>query len=236
VNLHLEPSAILDNRDITAPITSAAAPMDETVLREVRKYRTCEIRDVQEHDEYRSFLQSALKPLGLYSEDFLPSTTSSCYKVTFGGEAVAIFRLTPVGPESVFHRTIPGASGKKILQVNNVAVEQTYQGELLLGVILKNCALLSHAKGFDFVAGLVRHEVLPLFVDFGTIPVRHEPLHLLGDAAICDYVTYFRTDRREHIDYALARSYHYFHRKVTMKNIAADVNRLVHAPDRLGGV
>jgi hypothetical protein len=234
---HLEDTAILANRDVTSPITLAAAPEDEAVLREVRKYHTYEIQDVHEHDEYREFLEKALKPLGLYSADFLPSTASSCYKVTFRDEAVAIFRLTPVSPDSVFHRTIPGAAGKKILQVNNVAVEQTYQGDLLLGIILKNCALLSFAKGFDFVAGLVRHEVLPLFVDFGTIPVRHEPLHLLGDTAICDYVTYFRTDRREHIDYALARSYHYFHRKVTMKSIAADVNRLaVRATDEVGRV
>ncbi|GAA4602225.1 hypothetical protein GCM10023195_06540 [Actinoallomurus liliacearum] len=235
--LHLEDDAILANRDVTSPITLVAAPEDETVLREVRKYRTHEIEDVHEHDEYREFLEKALKPLGLYSADFLPSSASSCYKVTFRDEAVAIFRLTPVAPDSVFHRTIPGASGKKILQVNNVAVEQTYQGDLLLGIILKNCALLSHAKGFDFVAGLVRHEVLPLFVDFGTLPVRHEPLHLLGDSAICDYVTYFRTDRREHIDYALARSYHYFHRKVTMKRIAADVKRsALRATDEFGSV
>jgi hypothetical protein len=207
-------------------VSYAAAPRDDVVLREVQKYQTIEITGAQDQHQYRDFLERALKPLGLYSDDFLPGAASSCYKITFRDQTVAIFRLTPVAASSLFHRVIPGACGKKILEVNNVAVEKSYKGDLLLGIILRNCALLSHAKGYEFVAGLVRHEILPAFVDFGTIPVQHDPLHLLGDDGICDYVTYFMTDEQEHIDYALARSYHYLHRKITMKNIDADVRRM----------
>ncbi|WP_460062607.1 hypothetical protein [Streptomyces sp. YKOK-I1] len=217
---------VLANLDMASPITYAASPKDEEVLQEVRKYQISEIGSVNELREYSEFLENALKPLGLFSEDFLPRPSSECYRVSFRGQLVAIFRLTPTARDSAFHRVIPGASGKKILEVNNVAVEQSYKGDLLLGIIMKNCALLSHVKGYDFVAGLIRHEILSLFTDFGTIPVRHAPLHLLGDESVCDYVTYFMTDSEEHVDYAISRSYHYFHRKVTMRRIAADVAAL----------
>lgn len=226
----MKTNVVQTNSDLELPGTYSASPRDETVLRELRKYEVYELTDLQEHDggyrEYEDFLKRSFKPIGLYNDEFLPAVESSCYKITFGDEIVAIFRLTPVGEDSVFHRTIPGAVGRKILEVNNVAVERTYQGDLLLGIILKNCAVLSHLKGYDVVAGLVRYDVLPVFVDFGTIPVRHEPLHLLGDPAIHDYVTYFMTNKKAHVDYALARSYHYFHRKVTMKNIDSDVKCL----------
>ncbi|MFD9203853.1 hypothetical protein ACFWDP_36995, partial [Streptomyces anthocyanicus] len=88
---------------------------------------------------------------------------------------------------------------------------------------MKYCALLAHAESYDFVAGLIRHDLLPLFTDFGTVPVRHTPFHLLRNEEVHDYVTYFMTDSKEHIEYAISRSYHYFHRKVTMRKIAADV-------------
>ncbi|GAA3122016.1 hypothetical protein ACFQ0X_06390 [Streptomyces rectiviolaceus] len=224
--MQLTDDDVLANQDMDSPITYVASPRDDHVLREVRKYQTSEIANVHELQEYGDFLRGALKPLGLFSEDFLPRASSECYKVTFRGQLVAIFRLTPAAPESAFHRTIPGGRGKKILEVNNVAVEQSYKGDLLLGIIMRNCALLSHVKGYDFVAGLIRYEILPLFTDFGTIPVRHTPFHVLGDEDVHDFVTYFMTDSKEHIDYAISRSYHYFHRKVTMRGIAADVDEL----------
>ncbi|WP_439675426.1 hypothetical protein [Embleya sp. MST-111070] len=225
-----------DHAMAASPVAFVAAPKDESVLAEVRKYQTCMITETQEREEYREFLEKALKPLGIYRDKFLPGVTSSCYKVTFDGRMAAIFRLTPAAPDSIYHEVIPGAAGRRIIEVNNVAIEQSFKGDLLLGIIMRNCALLSHAKGFDYVAGLIRHEILPMFVDFGTIPVRHAPLHLLGDETICDYVTYFMTDRKEHVDYAVSRSYHYFHRKVTMKRIAADVAESTLCPtDALGG-
>ena len=223
-DVRLDDSMILANQDIMLPASYAAAAEDETVLREVRKYTTHEITDGQAREEYEEFLQRAFKPLGIYREHFLPGASSSCYRINFQGQVVAIFRLTPVSPESALHQIIPGASRARILEVNNVAIDESFKGDLLIGIILKNCALLSHVKGFDFVAGIVRRQVLPVFVDFGTIPVLHEPFHLLGDPAICDYITYFRTDDDQYIDYVLARSYHYFHRKVTVKNI--DAHRL----------
>ncbi|MEV3993196.1 hypothetical protein AB0J57_30250 [Streptomyces sp. NPDC049837] len=219
------PSPVLENQERESFITYTAAPHDPDVLRELHKYQISEITETWEEEDYRDFLKKALTPLGLFREEFLPSQSSHCYRITFDGETTAIFRLTPTDPGSVFHQVIPGAAGKKILEVNNVAVEESFRGDLLLGVILRDCALLAHEKGYDFVAGVVRHEILPLFVDFGTIPVRHDPLHILGDENICDYVTYFMTHRREHIDYACARGYHYFHRKVTMNAIDADVRR-----------
>jgi hypothetical protein len=81
-------------------------------------------------------------------------------------------------------------------------------------------------RGYQVVAGIVRYEVLPFFVDFGTIPIRHDALHVLEDPSICDYITYFRTDEEMYVDYARARGYHYCHRKVTMKGIDADVRHL----------
>ncbi|WP_433662263.1 hypothetical protein ACQPW1_08960 [Nocardia sp. CA-128927] len=222
-----ETQVILDNRDLELPITFSASPASAIVIEELRKYQTHEIPDVDDNEEsyrqYKEFLERALKPLGLYREEFLPATASLCYRVTYCDETAAIFRLTPVGDKSIYHRLIPGASRKRILEVNNVAVEPAYRGDLLLGIIMKNCALLSHTLGFEIVAGIVRYEVLPMFVDFGTVPVHHEAIHLLGDDTICDYITYFMTREQAHVDYALARSYHYFHRKVTMKNIQTDV-------------
>lgn len=202
-----------------------AAPEDQKVLQEIRKYKTVEIQDLDDEGKYRKFLEDSFKPLGMYSENFLPNSASSCYKVTCSGEMVAIFRLTQAAPGSIFHEIIPDARNKKIIEVNNVAVEKKHRGELLLGIILRNCALLSHFKGCDVVAGVVRHDVLPYFVDFGTIPVLHEPFHLLGDPKIDDYITYFMTSSRDHVEYAITRGYHYFHRKITMNEIKADVKR-----------
>ncbi|MFI8850155.1 hypothetical protein [Streptomyces sp. 891-h] len=228
----MQPQVIagLDESEPSNPATFTAAPMDEDVLREVRKYQIHEISDAADLDDYRAFLRDALKPFGLYSEEFLPGTGAVCYKVTFEDRLVAIHRLTPAEPESALHRIIPGAHDKRILEVNNVAIEQAFRGDLLLGIILRNCAVLSHSKGYDLVAGVIRHEMLPLFADFGTIPVRHEPLHLLGDAGIDDYVTYFRTENQAQVDYAIARGYHYFHRKVTMREIDEDVKRARRHP------
>ncbi|TDB83931.1 hypothetical protein E1264_26460 [Actinomadura sp. KC216] len=221
----LEPIAVLDGGDPTATTTYAAAPEDDEVLRELRQYQTHEVERTHEFDEYRDFLKNALRPLGLYSDEFLPDAASTCYRVTFDHELVAIFRLTPAAPDSALHHIIPGAAGKSIIEVNNIAVDKAFRGDLLLGIILRNCAVLSHTMGFDFVAGVIRQEILSWFTDFGTIPVRHEPLHLLGDETVNDFVTYFRTDSRECVDYAITRGYHYFHRKVTMRNIKADMKR-----------
>ncbi|MFI0407405.1 hypothetical protein [Actinomadura sp. 3N508] len=221
----LEPIAVLDGGNPTTTTTYAAAPEDDEVLRELRQYQTHEVAEAQELDEYRDFLKNALRPLGLYSDEFLPDIASTCYRVTFDSELVAIFRLTPMAPDSTLHHIIPGATGKSVLEVNNIAVDKAFRGDLLLGIILRNCAVLSHTMGFDFVAGVIREEILSWFTDFGTIPVRHEPLHLLGDDTVNDFVTYFRTDSREYVDYAITRGYHYFHRKVTMRNIKADMKR-----------
>jgi len=174
---------------------------------------------------YREFMENSFKPLGIYREEFLPGLDSSCYKVTCDDQMVAIFRLTEALPGSMFHQIIPDSNARRIIEVNNVAVEKNYRGELLLGIILRNCALLSHQKGCDAVAGVVRYDVLPYFVDFGTIPVLHEPFHLLGDPKIDDYITYFMTGSRDNVEYAVARGYHYFHRKILMSNIKADVKR-----------
>jgi hypothetical protein len=216
---------ILNDHAMAAKSAFVAAPDDEEVLREIRKYKTTEIQDFHDQGNYREFMESSFKPLGIYREEFLPQLDSSCYKVTCDDQMVAIFRLTEVMPGSVFHQIIPGSSGRRIIEVNNVAVEKDYRGELLLGIILRNCALLSHLKGCDVVAGVVRYDVLPYFVDFGTIPVPHEPFHLLGDPTIDDYITYFMTGSRDHVEYAVARGYHYFHRKIVMNNIKADVKR-----------
>lgn len=218
--------AALDESNPKNTATFTAAPQDEDVLREVRKYQIHEIAGAKDLDDYREFLREALKPLGLYSEEFLPGSAAVCYKITFEGRLVAIFRLTPAEPDSTLHGVIPGACDKRILEVNNVAIEKTFRGDLLLGVILRDCAVLSHEMGYDLVAGVIRHEILPMFLDFGTIPVCHEPLHLLGDGSINDFVTYFRTESREQVDYAIARGYHYFHRKITMRKIDAEAKRV----------
>lgn len=216
-------ASLCDLPDLAPGISYAAAPRNDAVLAEIQKYRVCEIASAEDSSEYAEFLRSEFNAVGIYRDEFLPSDASTCYKVAIDTELVAIFRLTPAEESSIFHRVIPGVAGKEVLEVNNVAVARSFRGDLLLGFILNSCALLSYWHGYDIVAGIVRYDVLPLFIDYGTIPVRHEPLHLLGDVDICDYVTYFRTDKPEYIRYAVARSYHYFHRKVVMKKIAGDV-------------
>lgn len=171
---------------------------------------------------YDKLLSSVYEPLGFMSQDILPSEHSDRYQVLFKGQVVGIFRMTAVErEESPYFRIVPGATAdgqrRKLAEVNNVIIASDFRATILLGLIVYHSAWLAHQNGYDFVVGLTRHQTLRFFVDFGVIPVDHEPLHLLGKEQYLDFVIFFDTQAPASIAYMHERAARYFHQQYVMK-------------------
>jgi hypothetical protein len=183
------------------------------------------VNDDIDRREYHRVLRAHYEPLGFYTEQVLPSADSVLFMVRHEGSIAAIFRLTGVDdPGSPYFDLVPGARDaggrpRKLLEVNNVVIARTYRASIVLGLLLYRSACEAHARGYDFVVGLNRLQILRFFVAFGIVPVDHPPLRLLGKEHLNDFINYYDTADPVSVAYMHERAKRYFHQEYVMRNI-----------------
>lgn len=190
-------------------------------------YRLTRVWASDDVADYQALMRDAYEPLGFMQDSVLPTACSDCYRLQFAGRTIAVFRLTPVEENgSAFFPLIPdaiGADGRraKLLEVNNVVVAADFRATIVLGLILTHCATIAARQRYDFVVGITRYQTLRYFVDFGVVPVDHEPLHLLGRPDLLDFVIYYDVSTPASRLYFRQRSRRYFHQQYVMRCIQA---------------
>lgn len=188
------------------------------------RYALSSVLEDDDRSAYEALMRNAYEPLGFMSPTVLPTERSDCFQIRYNGKLIAVFRLTPVeDPASAYFPLLPiglrPRSNVRLLEVNNVVVDQDFRATIVLGLILVHSATIAVASGYDFVVGITRYQTLRYFVDFGVIPVDHEPLHLLGRPDILDFVIYYDVQTIESRDYIHQRARRYFHQQQVMRSI-----------------
>jgi hypothetical protein len=88
-----------------------------------------------------------------------------------------------------FRSRIPGgAANAQIREVINVVIKGPYHGSSAFAVLYGVVAEAAVAFGADLLVGITRAALLTSFVRFGLDPALNEPLRLLGDANINDFI------------------------------------------------
>lgn len=191
---------------------------------ERERYTVREIEDHESLGDYRHLIENAYEPLGFMHSDLLPGPESECFELRYDTRLVAVFRLTPVlcgdSPYFLLSPFSSKATPKRLLEVNNVVVDTDFRATIVLGLILESCATIAMRREFDYVVGITRQQTLRYFVDFGVIPIDHEPLHLLGREDILDFVIYYDLTSEDSRNYVRQRSIRYFHQQKVMCSIS----------------
>lgn len=200
------------------------------------RYSLHRLADAQEFDEYEALMRSAYDPLGFMCEQVLPNAQSQCFKLLHGDELSAIFRLTPIAEGSIYHQLIPrrewSEDVRRFIEVNNVVVADQFRATIVLGLLLKHCARIAAEQAFEAVVGLTRYQTLHHFVDFGVMPIDHQPLHLLGRTDILDFVIYYDVTTNDARRYMEERASHYFQQRYIMAAIREKYVRRTERPFR----
>jgi hypothetical protein len=174
------------------------------------------------YDEYLDILKVTYSPLGFFRPAVLPKENSQCFGLLFDGRLEGIFAVTPIRDisKTPYMALVPNMGhSRKVAEISNVVLRKRVRGAVALGVILYEAAQFAVAGNYDALVGTTRHQTLPFFVDFGVTPVFHEPLHLMGDESIDDFVIYFETADKESIDYMHARARRFFQKEMVLAKI-----------------
>jgi hypothetical protein len=192
-----------------------------------------EIRAMQKRQDYIDLLEATYRMLGFLEEFVYPKPDAVLFELTFREELAGICALTPAAVESSLLDLIPGGRKNghhaRVLELTNVIVVPSFHGSIALGLLLYGCAYHTWRNGYDFVAGIVREEVLRAFVDFGVVPVDHAPLHLLGRDDLNDFAIYYDTRSPESIVYMHERTQRYCNQKHILRAIEL---KYLHRPTR----
>ena len=164
----------------------------------------------EEFDHYDELLTSTYLRERIFSKTFLPGSDVRRFGVVDEeGRLAGICGLKEPDRDraDVFRSRIPGvASGLQIREVINVVIKRPYQGSSAFAVLCGGVAEAAVAFGADLLVGITRASLLKSFVRFGLDPAVHEPLHLLGDAKINDFIIYYDFRAPGAIDYMRART------------------------------
>ena len=164
----------------------------------------------EEFDHYDELLSSTYLRERIFSKAFLPASDVRRFGVVDEeGRLAGICGLKePDRDRADFFRSrIPGvASGLQIREVINVVIKRPYHGSSAFAVLCGGVAEAAVAFGADLLVGITRASLLKSFVRFGLDPAVHEPLHLLGDAKINDFIIYYDFRAPGAIDYMRART------------------------------
>ncbi len=188
-------------------------------------YEIRPVGDLLSENEYAEFLKSAYEPLGFMVDGILPVDGSYCFQLRFEEQLVAVFRLTPVQNSMSPYYTLPQfftadqRDVPKLVEVNNVVVRKDFRATIVLGLMLQFCAIEAERRGFDHVVGVTRHQTLRYFVDFGVVPIDHEPWHLLGRPDLHDFVIYYDLTSEASREYMRERSRRYFHQQYVLQSV-----------------
>ena len=189
-----------------------------------RLYRVSPINceDCDLYNEYIQILKVTYSPLGFFRPSVLPKENTQCFGLMFDGNLEGIFAITPISDisKTPYMLLVPNMGhSRKVAEISNVVLRKRVRGAVALGVILYEAAQFAVAENYDALVGTTRHQTLPFFVDFGVTPVFHEPLHLMGDQSIDDFVIYFETADTESIEYMHARAKRFFQKEMVLAKI-----------------
>ena len=179
-------------------------------------------REIELYGQYISLLKSTHAPLGFFRESVLPKEETQCFGLFFNESLEGIFAITPIPDisKTQYFKYIPNLkSSEKVAELSNVVLRKRFRGSVALGVILYEAAKHAVSGKYFALVGTTRQQTLPFFVDFGVTPVFHEPLHLMGDQSINDFVIYFETNKKESIDYMHTRAERFFQKELVLAKI-----------------
>ena len=150
----------------------------------------------EEFDVYDELLSSTYLRERIFSKTFLPTPDASRFGVTDEeGRIVGICGLKDLDPDrtDLFLTRLPvkRSSDLKVKEVINVVIARPYHGSAAFAVLCGGIAEAAVAVGADLLVGITRAALLKSFVQFGLDPAIHEPLHLLGDERINDFIIYY---------------------------------------------
>jgi hypothetical protein len=212
---------------MASPDRDVASAQVESQALELFRLERFDVRRVGDinREEYVAFLKDHYQPLGFFCEQVLPRQNSTLFEIRHDGRLAAIFRLTEITEQgSPYFQLVPGACAeggqrRRLLEVNNVVIAQSFRASIVLGLILYRSACEAHKGGYDFVVGMNRYQILRFFVDFGVIPADHTPIHALGKEHLLDFVNYYDTADPMSIAYMHERAKRYFHQEYVMRSI-----------------
>jgi hypothetical protein len=165
---------------------------------------------------YEALLQRTYERLAFLDDKVLPRDHTVRYGLFFDDALVGIAALTEVrDPHSVFFQLIPALTSEghrvRVAEMTNVIVEPAHRGTIALALLIAGCVEQAAAGGWEYLVGITRFQALAYFVEFGVIPVEHEPLHLLGRRDLLDFVIYYDTHSESSLAYLRERTRRYVH-------------------------
>lgn len=205
---------------MASPLFLVEPSLDLKGVHRIESYQFQELHLPDHLRAYDQILQQSYESLGFLCEKILPCPNTQRYGITLQDELVGICSLTPVAESSnVFMEIIPEFRNKQLIEVGNVILKQNYRGNIALGLLLYEAAKQAWQRNYDYIVGVTRYQVLRHFVEFGVIPVLHEPLHLLGKQKLMDFIIYYDTHSPDSIRYMEERCQRFFHQEQVMAAI-----------------
>lgn len=210
----------------------------EQPLYDLNRYKIIKLDSDCHSQRYHEILAEAYTALGFYRQEVLPGPDTQCFGLFFDGEMEATFGLTarPYPEGSLFRSRIPslqGDSSANLLEASNVVLSPRVRGGLALGIMLHYIASYAVDRGYDYVVGITRYQTLRFFVEFGLVPVDHDPLHVLGREDIDDWVMYYETRGEAARFYLQERARRFFHQQQVMARIRSRRQASVSVPVNL---
>jgi len=164
-----------------------------------------------EFDEYDELLSGTYLRERIFSKAFLPGSDVRRFGVVDEeGRIAGICGLKNVDrarSEFLLERIpVSVSSSIQIKEVINVVIRRPYHGSSAFAILCGGVAEAAVALGAHLLVGITRASLLKSFVKFGLDPAVHEPLHLLGDEKINDFIIYYDFRAPGAVEYMRART------------------------------
>ena len=165
----------------------------------------------EEFDGYDELLSSTYLRERIFSKAFLPGSDVRRFGVVDEeGRIAGICGLKDLDrhrTEFFLARLPVGVSANiRLKEVINVVIGRRYHGSSAFAVLCGGVAEAAVAFGADLLVGITRSSLLKSFVKFGLDPAVHEPLHLLGDEKVNDFIIYYDFRAPGAVEYMRART------------------------------
>lgn len=163
---------------------------------------------------FEQLLAATYEALGFPIDKVRSSAHAARYALFFLDELAAICALQPVQrSDQIYQAALAGgcsAVDPRFLEVKNVIVKPEFRGTIAFGRLLYECAKQAHLADYHALVGITRYQTLRYFVEYGVVPIDHEPLHFLDDPKLLDFVIYFDSSNEDSVRYMHERSQRYF--------------------------
>lgn len=208
---------------------SAHAMSRESLLENVLAKCDCanyyfhEVNDDSCNRRFEQLLTATYETLRFPIDKVRSSARATRYALFFRDELAAICALQPVQRgDHIYQAALAGgcsAVDPRFLEVKNVIVKPEFRGTIAFGHLLYQCAKQAHRADYHALVGITRYQTLRYFVEYGVVPIDHEPLHLLDDPKLLDFVIYFDSSNEDSVRYMHERSKRYFRQVQVMTAI-----------------